>query len=150
MINNTQNNERLKYSFFLGQHVFAAETHSELEEWMDGIRDAVHEDRMKRKMNKSQTKRAPTTSSEGADTSQPKAQSSNQKPAADIGYSPAPGGFSKGSTQTASNITSGKRSVCLFACVCVCVCVCVRVCACVRACMRAHICVGVCVCPTSH
>ena len=82
---------------------------------MDGIGDAVHEDRMKRKMNKTQTKRA-TTSSAAANTSQPQAQSSNQKPAADIGYSPAPGGFSKGSTHTASNITSGKHSV--LGCVC--------------------------------
>ena len=89
-----------------GQHVFAAETHSELEEWMDGIREAVQEDRMKRKSNKSQTKRA-------ADTSQPQMQSSNQKAAGDSGgYTQVQaGGFSKGSTHTASNITSGKRSL---------------------------------------
>ena len=87
--------------------MFAAENQPELDEWMEGIRDAVHEDRMKRKMNKSQTKRATTTSSAAADTSKPQAQSSNQKSTEDAGYSPAPGGFSKGSTHTASNITSG-------------------------------------------
>lgn len=87
--------------------MFAAENQPELDKWMDGIRDAVHEDRMKRKMNKTQTKRATTTSSAAAGTSEPQAQSSNQKSTADGGYSPAPGGFSKGSTHTASNITSG-------------------------------------------
>lgn len=95
--------------------MFAAENQPELEEWMDGIRDAVHEDRMKRKTNK--TKRATTSS----DTSQPQAQSSNKKSEANVGYAPAPGGFSKGSTHTASNITSGKcASVSVSVCVCVC------------------------------
>ena len=89
-----------------GQHIFAASSQPDLDEWLDGIRDAVHEDRMKRKMNRSQAKKAAASETAPQRPSQP--HSSNRQPS-DSGYTPViAGGFSKGSTHTASNITSGE------------------------------------------
>lgn len=91
-----------------GQHVFAADNNPELDEWLDGIKDAVHEDRMKRKMNKTQTKKATTTTTSAPTGPSSQTQSSNGQPKA-TGYAPVQAkGFSKGSTHTASSITSGK------------------------------------------
>ena len=120
------------------------------------MRDAVHEDRMKRKMNKSQTKRASNPAA--APSGQPQAQGSSKtqsqsysKEPADTGYTQVQaGGFSKGSTHTASNIISGKLCCAVFYCA-MCVhhhhnyiwCVCVRLCVSMSVhnmCMHAHDC----------
>ena len=95
--------------FCTGQHVFAATSQPDLDEWLEEIKDIVHEDRMKRKMNKSQTKRASTTPQSPA-SSQP--QTITRSAPKDTGYAPVQSsGFSKGSTHTASNITSGKYNM---------------------------------------